>query len=114
MESAAHVLIYGRDPYLLETRRQVLRRGGFQVRTIAELAEFSPLQAHEFKVFVLCHTLDPKQQQEAISVGRQANHTLRTIVMTAFAPEFTLQEGSYFLSPFEGPEALIALVRAAA
>jgi hypothetical protein len=62
----------------------------------------------EFGLLVLCHTLSPEDQQEAIRVCRDAKARIRTVVLTANAPEFRLGPGSGFLSPSEGPETLIA------
>jgi DNA-binding NtrC family response regulator len=113
MYQEAAVLIYGRDPSLLETRRQVLLRGGFRVVAISQFIELTHLQAIEFDVFVLCHTLSSKDQQEAIAVSHAANPVLQTVVMTAYAPEFHAGSMSRFVSPFDGPEKLILQVRKA-
>jgi hypothetical protein len=112
MDVGVRVLIYGREPSLLETRRQVLQRVGFRVAAIAGLEELSNRVADEFEVLVLCHTLSSKDQQEAIDCGEKINRELRTIVMGIYPPDFKLGVRSRFITPFEGPKALIALVRA--
>ena len=113
MYDQAGVLIYGKDPFLLETRRQILRHGGFRVVAISQMTELSQLQTSEFQVFVLCHTLTPKDQQEAIALSHKENPLLQTIVMTAYAPEFDAGAMSRFISPFDGPVELIHQVRKA-
>jgi DNA-binding NtrC family response regulator len=113
MNVGACVLIYGRDPVLLETRTQILRQGGFRIVAISALQEFLDLQSHDFRVFVLCHTLSAKDQQEAIEAGRKANRSLRTIVMAVHEPKFKLGHRTSVINPFEGPEALTASVREA-
>jgi DNA-binding NtrC family response regulator len=109
----ASVLIYGRDPSLLESRRQILRHGGYRVVAISQMTEFGQLQATEFQVLVLCHTPSPEDQQEAIAVSHKANPALRTLIMTAYTPEFLPGAMTSFLSPFDGPKELIFQVRRA-
>jgi DNA-binding NtrC family response regulator len=109
----ASVLIYGRDPSLLESRRKILRHGGYRVVAISQMTELTQLQATEFQVFVLCHTLTPEDQQEALAVSHEANPELRAIIMTAYAPEFLPGPMASFLSPFDGPKELIHQVRKA-
>jgi DNA-binding NtrC family response regulator len=111
MYEQANVLIYGKEPSLLETRRQILRHGGFRVVAISQMTELGQLKVTEFQVFLLCHTLSPKDQQEAIAMSHRTNPVLQTIVMTAYAPEFQAGTMSRFISPFDGPEKLISQVR---
>jgi DNA-binding NtrC family response regulator len=113
MYEEACVLIYGKEPSLLETRRQILRQGGFGVVAVSQFSDFAELPAQSFQVLVLCHTLSPKEQQEAIAVIHRANPVLQTIIMTAYAPEFSAEATTRFLSAYEGPEALILRVRKA-
>ena len=113
MYEEACVLIYGKEPSLLETRRQILRQGGFEVVAVSQFSEFAELPAQAFRVLVLCHTLSPKEQQEAIAAIHRANPVLQTIIMTAYAPEFSAEATSRFLSAYDGPEALILRVRKA-
>jgi DNA-binding NtrC family response regulator len=113
MYDQAKVLIYGKDPLLLVTRRQILRHGGFCVVAISQISELVQLETTEFQVFVLCHTLTPKDQQEAIALSHKENPGLQTIVMTAYAPEFDAGAMSRFISPFDGPVELIHQVRKA-
>jgi DNA-binding NarL/FixJ family response regulator len=113
MYEEACVLIYGKEPSLLETRRQILRQGGFEVVAVSKSSEFAELPAQAFHVLVLCHTLNPKEQQEAIAAIQRANPVLQTIIMTAYAPEFKAEATSRFLSAYDGPEALILWVRKA-
>jgi DNA-binding NtrC family response regulator len=109
----ACVLIYGKNPSLLGTRCLVLQKGGFRVVAISHMSELTHLQAGDFQVFVLCHTLTPEDQLEAIALAYTANPALHTIVMTAYAPEFHAGTMSHFVSAFDGPEELIAQVHRA-
>jgi hypothetical protein len=113
MDAVPCVVVFGKDPLLLQTRRLVLSRGGFNVAAIADLGEFTKFDVDAIRVLVLCHTLTPKDQQTAIAVGQRANRGMKTIVMTAYLPEFNLDGADRFLSPFEGPETLIVSVREA-
>ena len=114
MSVGASVLIYGHDPFLLATRRQVLRQAGFRVVVISRIDEVELVRQATVQVFVICHTISPQNQQEAVAVALAADPAIRTVVMTAYAPEFAVGPGSRFISPFEGPASLIRQVHKAA
>ena len=56
MTMASSVLVFGRDPLLLDTRASVLRHAGFRVQALAPSK--GPQTAERVNLLVLCHTLD--------------------------------------------------------
>jgi hypothetical protein len=112
MMTAARILAYGKNLKLLETRRLVLMQGGFEVTTVQTLSEFGSVEdAANIACFVLCHTLSVPEQQAALRCIRSRVARSMTVVMNAMNPEFALMQDEVFISPYEGPEALIAAVR---
>ncbi len=62
------ILIYGRDPRLLESRRWVLESCGYRVLTARHLTDLD-LISHRppVSLLVLCHTLSSKERAAAVA-----------------------------------------------
>jgi hypothetical protein len=110
MDHQACVVIYGKHPVLLETRRLVIERAGYRAAKISAMVDVSSSVMGQVRVLVLCHTLAQEQQEEAIAIARQANPSLTAIVMTNYARIAVFPEYSHTIYAFEGPEDLIALL----
>jgi DNA-binding response OmpR family regulator len=61
------VLIYGRDPSLLETRKWIFERAGYRVSAEADLATAEAILATEGPdLYILCHTLSTELRERAL------------------------------------------------
>ena len=108
MAALPTVLLYGHDEGLIETRRMVLRRGGFDVHPVTGFSEFKRAGSLvEPDVVVLCHTLSQKDVEEALRLTREQWPKAQQLILTAGPHRFLDQTVSDVLDANEGPEQLI-------
>ena len=111
MTALPSILIYGRDPSLLDTRRWVLEKAGYRVFSAQTLAEAERLAATEpISLFVLCHSLTPQDCQDALAAAGKIQPKMRRLLITANTPVCNQGHEDRLLSAFDGPQALIAAV----
>lgn len=104
----AQILICGTDPTLLSTRRDVLRSVGFDVSTASRPEEIEGLiQVPTVDALVICHTLRPEQQQEALAVLHRYRPNAKSIVLTKSTTREISAHPDAFVSTAEGPKTLI-------
>ena len=71
MVGPAHLLLYGVDVKLLDTRRLVLESEGYQVTAINDPFSLDPyLSTTPFDLLILCHTLQPDECRRIASLAR--------------------------------------------
>ena len=105
------ILLYGWDERLLETRRLVLERAGFQVWTVKSLADAEKLiAAHPPALLLLCHSLSVRDCEKALEMAHLLLPTMKCLVLTAGTPVCKLSEGDEVYSAFEGPGNLVAMI----
>jgi CheY-like chemotaxis protein len=69
MSLHASIIVCGRDPQLVETRRWILEQSGANVLTAADPAELAAIGPQEpVDLIILCHSLSAEQCDRAISV----------------------------------------------
>src|SRR3954452_4909921 len=84
MSTDSHILCYGNDDRLIETRGWVLESAGFLVKTTTEIADFERLlSSAEFDVIVLCHSLKPAECDTAIELLHKLQPQARTLILKA-------------------------------
>ncbi|MGI4828914.1 MAG: hypothetical protein ACRYFU_12100, partial [Janthinobacterium lividum] len=87
MSAPTSILVYGRDPSLLDTRRWVLERAGYRVLTAQTLAEARHLAATEpVSVLLLCHGLSAQDCEDALAVADIIRPEMRRLLITANTP----------------------------
>lgn len=106
------ILVYGRDPLLLETRSWVLEEAGFAVVTSSSLVEAEQqLASPEVKLLVLCHTLSAQERTDILAVASRINPSAKRLLLTASTVIPLDAPHEAVLSALEGPRALISTVR---
>ena len=107
----ARVLIYGRDPVLLETRRLVLLHSGFDVKVALQLQETVDLLAtRSFDLFILCHSLSSKDCEHALTLAHSLHPSLRNLILDAPLAGCSGGAEDTKLSAFTDPETLLDTV----
>jgi DNA-binding NtrC family response regulator len=111
MQAPHSILIYGRDHELLETRRLVLQRAGFQARTVTNLANAEKVSISQSNgLLILCHSLSVEDSEKALAMAHSRQHGMKTLVLMGTAPVCKLGQNDELMSSFDGPQALIATV----
>lgn len=113
MPLPATILIYGHDPMLLDTRRWVLEKAGFEVLTIAELDRAAEIVTDQpIDLFLLCHTLTVAERHAAVTTISALQPQMKRLIMTTNAHEDEREEvEGESLHLFMGAEGLIATAR---
>ena len=113
MSSVSTILIYGHDPTLLDTRRWVLEKAGFQVFTVGEMEGTAKLLADErIDLLLLCHTLTSEERRTIRAATTNLRPATKTLVMMTTSQEAGREEtegGSIHI--FAGAAGLIAATR---
>lgn len=112
MPALPSILVYGRDPRLLDTRRWVLEKAGYRVLTVQTLSEAERMAAVEpISLFLLCHTLPIEDCQKALAAANTIRPEMKLLLMTANTPLCSQGPDERVLSAFDGPKALIGAVQ---
>jgi hypothetical protein len=83
MTSPASILLYGRDPQLLYTRRWVLERSGARVWTATDLSDFDQIALDEpIDLIILCHSLLMEECGRALALASKRWPDSQSLVLT--------------------------------
>jgi DNA-binding NtrC family response regulator len=111
MDSHPFILIYGRDYDLLETRRLVLQKAGFQARTVTNLAEAEKIAVRQpSDLLILCHSLSVEECEKALAMSNSRQPGMKNLLLMGTTPVCKLGQNDELMSSFNGPKALIATV----
>jgi hypothetical protein len=95
---------------LLETRRLILTKAGFQVRTVTEqMRAATALFDEEINLFILCHTLSSQQRKDSLLLAHELQPTMKNLVLTDDLPKKILESQDSVVDCFLGPEALLSI-----
>jgi hypothetical protein len=77
------ILIYGRDPVLLETRRMILELRGYSVSIASDLIVVQQtIHLQRIDLLLLCHSLSMEECGRAIALSA-SNPSLKSLVLIA-------------------------------
>ncbi len=112
MISPARILVYGRDPVLLETRRLVLQHSGFHTASALNLQAATELMAaRNFDLLVLCHSLSVTDCEAALNVTHSRHPEIKNLILSTTYPGFLGNADDQTLSAFADPSTLIRTAR---
>jgi DNA-binding response OmpR family regulator len=105
MPNPARILVYGRDPSLLETRQLVLRTLGGTVLATTDVEFARSILTQEVPhLLVLCYALSPEERAAILDSVEQLPRKLKVLILRADGPA-TIQTDDNF-SIFSGTAAL--------
>ena len=105
------ILVYGRDPRLLETRRWVLEKAGYRVFIAQTLTGAEDIATTEpISLLVLCHSLTVVDCQNALAAFDKVKPDMKRLLITANTPLCAHGPQDRVLSAFDGPTGLLAAV----
>lgn len=106
------ILVYARDPSLLQTRSWLLERAGFEVYRAKELSEAEWIASNQpIDLLILCHSLHPEDCQSILQAVDNLRPEMKKLLVTAHTDVCTEGRAEPQLSAFAGPRALIATVK---
>ncbi len=111
MSSATSILVYGRDPRLIDTRSLLLRRAGYTVLAALSLSDvIDALPSGPVDLLLLCHSLMMEDCERAIALTRAEWPASRTLVLIAGLCGCKDVKADAFLYATEGPIKLLEAV----
>lgn len=111
MPKSASLLIFGRDPRLLETREWVLKAAGHRVWTAANLSDVIDIASREkIDLLILCHTLSIEECRRAHALSYPGFPTMKSLTLTRGESGCQQELLSEVLDAMEGPAKLISKV----
>ncbi len=112
MSAPAAILMYGRDPQLIDTRRMVLERSGYKVLTTMNLAEIDRITAQSsLDLLILCYTLSMAECDRALASAHSQRPAIKSLVLVAGGSGCSsAQQVDGVFDAMEGPARLISTV----
>ncbi len=111
MDNAATILLYGRDPDLLATRRMVLQSSGYKVWATAELSGVDRITSMtQVDLAILCHSLTSEECGRAIAQSTSRWPRLKYIVLTASSSACAHKVLGEAVNALDGPVKLLSAV----
>jgi DNA-binding response OmpR family regulator len=108
------ILIYGRDPVLLETRRLILELSGYSVTIASDLAVVQrTIESQRIDLLLLCHSLSMEECGRAIALSA-SNPSMKNLVLIAGKTSCHSRIASQVFDSMEGPARLVSAVKALA
>jgi hypothetical protein len=82
MPISISILLLGRDPGLLETRRWVLETAGYTVRTMSAWGDLEvALAAETADILILCHSVSVREREPTISIVRSRHPAIEILTL---------------------------------
>jgi hypothetical protein len=110
---AACILVYGSDLTLLETRKMVLERAGYETLMASTGVDAEKIMLRRtVSVLVLCHTLSTEKCEAIVEFAEHQRPSVSILTLTAGASSCANQANDVVLSTFKGPQLLVETVQA--
>ena len=82
-----NILLYGRGPSLIHTRRLILEASGYSVLVATEFSAVQSAFARTpIDLLILCHTLTPEECSKALALSVSGWTTTKSVVLTPGYP----------------------------
>jgi DNA-binding NtrC family response regulator len=105
----ASILMYGRNPSLLEIRARVLRSASYRVKTASCLEDIPQILSEEqIDMVILCHTVSPEDCDRVLALTALSPQT-DSLVLTSGSRGCHSQFGFAF-DTTDGPAKLVSTI----
>jgi hypothetical protein len=83
MDEDINILLYGRDPGLIHTRRLILEASGYRVLVATEFSAVQDAFAGtHIDLLILCHTLSHEECSKALALSVSGWNTTKSVVLS--------------------------------
>lgn len=107
MSTASSILMYGRNPLLLDTRALVLRHAGYRVKALAPGDR--PPSTEAVDLLILCHTLTEAERNALLLFAASQRPAPGMLCLTP--ARGSLEGFTDLFNSFDGPAKLLDAVR---
>jgi hypothetical protein len=81
--ASSSILLYGRDPLLLETRSLVLERSGYRIWTASALRDLEHLpDTKKIDILILCHSVPLEESGRALAFCQSRWPLMRCLMLS--------------------------------
>jgi DNA-binding NtrC family response regulator len=110
--ASAGILVFGHDPILLETRRLILEKAGFQVWTATEANEAVQVLVREpIDLFILCQSLSHDECLPILETAHTLRPDMKNLILGGETLDRSADKHDTFLTTFLEPRALISFIQ---
>ncbi len=111
MADSASILLFGQDTRLVDTRRWVLEKAGFQLHTALSLTDLDWMaEQHQIDLFILCDSLSSELRLQALEVIRYRWPLSQRLVLTPILFSAALEPIEKVFPAMDGPRKLVAAI----
>jgi len=112
---SAQIVVFGKDPVLLETRQRILEKAGFDCVAVSGIGQLMPLaQQEDVELLVLCSSLDQIESRAILSALDDLGRTdLKRLVLTKDKTAFPKRGELEIIETPTTPQRFLSLVEAA-
>jgi DNA-binding NtrC family response regulator len=114
-DMSAQIVLFGKDPVLVETRQRILERAGFDCKTVSGIGQLMQLAQQEgVELLVLCSSLDQIESRAILSAIDGLGRTdLKRLVLTKDKAAFPARGELEIVETPTTPQRFLSLVEAA-
>jgi hypothetical protein len=107
------IVIYGKDPILVETRQRILDRAGFTSKAMEEISEVvAALKRKDSALLILCSSLSEEERELALfAVDKLQKPGLKTLILSKKGEMISHPNPAQVLQTPLAPETFVSLVR---
>jgi ActR/RegA family two-component response regulator len=110
--ASAGILIFGHDAILLETRRLILEKAGFQVWIADEANEAVQVLVREpIDLFILCQSLSHDECLPILETAHTLRPDMKNLILGGETRGLSADRDDTFLTTFLEPRALISFIQ---
>jgi len=112
---SAQIVVFGKDPVLLETRQRILERAGFDCVAVSDINELMPLaQQDDVELLVLCSSLDQIESRAVLlAIDGLGRTDLKRLILTKDKTAFPARGELEIVETPTTPQRFLSLVGAA-
>ena len=112
MSKSLSILLFGHDAALLQTRRLILERSGFQVWSTWDLPGVETvISTQNIDLFILCHTVSLEDRAKAAVIVKALNLDVITFIMMELLPLHGGAARSKGINSFVSTSSFLAAVK---
>jgi hypothetical protein len=104
------VVIFGRNPQLLETRQWVLQSRGYRVFAISQISALRSVQSLSPALLILCHSLSSREREAATAFATSRWPAIKHLVLAADSSRNPSGILGQLLHTMGGPTNLLSMV----
>jgi DNA-binding NtrC family response regulator len=106
----SNILVFGSDDVLLNTRRMILEKAGFEALTTSQISDAERImKEHNVALLVVCSSVENKDVSQVLQAASTVRPNIKTLVVNHGAP-IDARSKTESIDGFRGPSAFLTAV----